>query len=1024
MIQHWFARYITSDRGPLAGRVPGLGLLAGLALCLGASAAAAQTRVITGKILETGSNAPIPSAQVVVKGTTTGTLTKDDGSFVLTAPDRPLTLVIRRIGYPATERAVAATEHDVQVSLARDVLKLDEIVVTGQSTGISRRNLSTSIATVSADELTQVPSPSIENALQGKIAGAQIQSNTGAPGGGNRIRLRGITSLISAAQPLYVIDGVIASDAAIGTGTNAITKASGGVISSTSQESPVNRIADLNPEDIENIEVLKGAAASAIYGSKASSGVILITTKKGGSGAPRFTVRQGLGTQQLSYKEGSRHFLTIQDAYAAFAPSASSPLRDSVNKYYDPNRQIDYEDVVYGNKPLNSETALTVNGGTENTKYYMSGLIKKDGGIVQNTYANKYSFRLNLDQNFSSRLRGSFNTEVLRTVSDRGLFGNDNAGNTIGYTLTKTPSWMDLRQRSDGSFPYNPFYKSNPLQTVALVKNEEGVWRNISSGRVTFDAWSTERNTLQLIGVGGADVFNQKNSAFSPPALQYEPLDGYPGAYVLSFANSVNTNVNLNAVHTFTPKSGTFSATTSIGSQYETRYLDISRSSSENLLSGQPNLRDGTFRNIDEQQEKVADFGLFAQEELLVKERLLLTLGGRADRSSNNGDPSKFFLYPKASGSYRFPKLIPGKLEELKFRVAYGESGNQPAYGQKFSLLASGNVEGIGGFTYNGITAAKDIRPERQHELEGGFDATLFNNRATAELTLFQKSITDLLLDRSLGPSSGFSTERFNGAAMRVRGLEAVLGVVPVARASFQWNARVNFALNRAIITKLPVPAFFPSTAQVGTPYIQQGKSPTQLYGNDTVSVAGKTPDGRDSTGLAVGQTVATYMGDANPDYTLGLSNDFKYKRLSLYVLFDHLQGGLLAAGTYRHYDLGANSRDYDVIAADGEKLGAQRARAYTRVTSIYYQPTTYTKLRELTVGLDIPNRWTNNLWGRAHDARLSFSGRNLYTWTKFRGGDPDASNFGGISDNLQRNRELGAYPPSRSFWLNLSVGF
>lgn len=217
-----------------------------------------------------------------------------------------------------TRVPVGATTNTVEIVLKKDVLNLDQVVVTGQATGISRRNLANDVASVSAAEMTKVSAQSIENAMQGKIAGAQISQSTGAPGGGNRIRIRGISSILGSAQPLYVIDGVIVSDVSVGSGTNKVTRASGTSISVGNQEAPVNRIADLNPNDIENVDVLKGSAAAAIYGSKASGGVIIITTKRGKAGKPRFSLRMGAGTSDLAYRNDSRHFKTLADAVAVF----------------------------------------------------------------------------------------------------------------------------------------------------------------------------------------------------------------------------------------------------------------------------------------------------------------------------------------------------------------------------------------------------------------------------------------------------------------------------------------------------------------------------------------------------------------------------------------------------------------------------------------------------------------------------------------------------------------------------------
>ncbi|GLC28339.1 SusC/RagA family TonB-linked outer membrane protein [Roseisolibacter agri] len=974
------------------------------ALAAGPARAQAPARTVTGTVVEEGSGAPLPAAQVQLRGTTVGTITGDNGTFTLRVPAGDVVLLVRRIGYPAVEARVAADQGTVRVSMRKDALKLEEIVVTGQATGISRRNLPNSIASVSGEEVTKVSSQTIEQAFQGKIAGAQIAQSTGAPGGGNRVRIRGISSILGNATPLYVVDGVIVSDVSIGTGTNKVTGAAGTAISAATQESPVNRIADLDPNQIENVEILKGSAAAAIYGSKASGGVIIITTKRGVAGAPKWLFRGGVGTPRLAYRNGQRRFPSVEDATRAFGPTAP--------QYFDASRFIDYESLAYGNEPINGDVALQVSGGNEATRYFVAGSARDEEGIVARTYAKKYGARINVDQRLTDRLQLQAGTEVLRTLSDRGLFGNDNAGNSVAYTLTKVPSFLDLRQREDGTWPVNPFYPSNPLQTIARFKNSEGVWRNITTGRLTWDIAQRGSQELRFVAYGGTDVLSQRNEVFSPPDLQYEPADNLPGTSVVSDATNQNANANLNLVHVWRPLAR-LSATTQLGTQYERRSFALNRASAQNLLGGLEVVTSGTIRDVDEQRLRVVDFGLFGQTELLLAERLLLTAGARADRSSNNGDPSKFFLFPKASASYRMPGLLAGLVDELKVRLAYGETGNQPLYGQKFTPLDLSNIGGAGAFRVGTARAASDLRPERQRELEGGFDLALFRNRATLDLTAFQRRISDLLITRTLPPTSGYSSETSNGAAMKVWGFETSLSAFPV-QGAVTWNTRFNLGANRSRITKLPVPAFLLGTPQVGAVRIEEGKSATQLIGNDTLP----QPGGR--------VVVPVVMGDGNPKYNAGWGNEIRWRGLSAYALLDRQQGGMLANGTWRHYDLGQNSRDYDATTATGQKLGEVRRTTYLQVTRIYYQDASYTKLREVTLGYDLPRALTQRLWSRAQSARLQLSGRNLYWWTDFRGGDPEAENFGAanVPSSIQRNRELAAYPASRQYWLNLNVEF
>ncbi len=669
--------------------------------------------------------------------------------------------------------------------------------------------------------------------------------------------------------------------------------------------------------------------------------------------------------------------------------------------------------MTYGEHPVNSETSVSVSGGNENTRYFVSALKRDEHGIVRNTYANKTGIRVNLDQRLGTRLMMQVGSEVLSTGNDRGLFGNDNAGNSVAYTLTKVPSFLDIRRPSGGAFPINPLYNSNPLQTIDLFKNTESVWRNISTARLTYDAWTGGQQKVQLIAYGGADVLNQKNLIFSPPELQYEPLDGLPGTSATSYADNVQSNLNLNAVHSWTPRPS-IGITSQIGTQYERRTFGQSRAAAQNLLGGLEVVTAGTVRDVDESRLEVNDFGLFAQTEILWNERLLFTVAARADRSSNNGDPKKFFVFPKASASYRFPELRPGIVDELKLRVGYGETGNQPLYGQKFTGLDLSSIGGLGAFRVGTTRAADDIRPERQREVEGGIDAALFGNRANLEVTGFQRNISDLLITRTLAPSTGYSAEVSNGAAMRVRGLEISMGGFPLQRAELGWNTRLNFGMNRSKITSLPVPAFLLGTPQTGAVRIELDSSATQLIGNDTLQQAG---------GRVV---VPVKMGDGNPSWTAGWSNEVRYGAVSLYALLDHQQGGMLANGTWRHYDLGQNSVDYDELMPNGQKVGEFRRLTYLQVTKIYYQDASYTKLREVTFAWNIPTRYLQTVTSRVNSAKLSVSGRNLKWWTDFRGGDPEAQNFGaaGVPDAIQRNRELAAYPASKSYWLNLSVDF
>ena len=496
-------------------------LFSGLLVASGVGPVFAQTRIITGRVTDSLTREIVTSGQVSVVGTTTGTTIKDDGTFTLAVPARDLTLAVRSIGFKRRDVAVSTNQNSVQVSLGRDYFQLEAIVITGQATGIERKNLANAVATVSSEALVKAPTASVEQSLQGKLAGAMITQNSGAPGGGDVVRLRGVTSIIGAFTPLYVVDGVIVSDVAIQAGTNYISQSTPGGTIATSQENAINRVGDLNPNDIENIEVLKGASASAIYGSKASNGVIIITTKRGRVGAPQFTIGQRFGISRISKKLGYRVFGSLAEAESVAGAQAAID--------WAPGKLFDHEEEVFGNRPLSYEINASMSGGTETSRYFASGLVKHDGGIMTGTFFDKQSLRLNLDQDVG-RVKVAINSDVTRTYDDRGLVNNENNGSSPYTVFSTTPSYFDMRAVCpDGSrqvtcdggvYPINPYGSANALHTVTRFQNREAVWRFIGAGKATLDALTTSRHTLRLIASGGADFFTQKNNVFAPGSEQ------------------------------------------------------------------------------------------------------------------------------------------------------------------------------------------------------------------------------------------------------------------------------------------------------------------------------------------------------------------------------------------------------------------------------------------------------------------------------------------------------------------------
>lgn len=1007
-----------------------LGTLVACVLTLVATAAHAQERTIRGTVTDSVSTQPVSNPNVVVKGTQIGVLGEDDGSFALQGvPAGPVTLVVSRIGYRSTEVRVPAGQNRVTVHLVTDYLHVEELVVTGRATSISRQNAANAIAVVNTQEVNETPAQTVDQALQGKVAGALIESNSGAPGGGLQVKLRGVSSINADASPLYVVDGTLVSNDVIQPDANVITQAAGTGSASSDQDNGVSRIADLNPEDIESIQVLKGASAAAIYGAKASNGVIIITTKRGQAGRPRVRLSGNLGMYATSNELGSRRFTSAAEAATVFGALGDSIFTANNGQFFDNEAAL--TDV---RKP-SWQGSGSISGGDDQTKYFGSAMWRNDQGIIEGTGYEKQSARLNLTRDLGDLATVNLNTGYIHSQANRGLTNNDNSSTSYYMVLTATPSFLDLRPTTDSDgnlvFPTNPFVpgSSNPLQTAHLLQKGEDVNRFIGSADVTLNPVRGDRSDVKLVGRAGLDWFGQVDDIFSPPTLFYEPTDGLRGTKVLSKAENQNINLGANAVWTYNSEGGGFTSTLSLGAQFSSRDLHVDRTISQNLTGGLNKVDAGTQVVVNQSRVRVRDAGYYLQEEVQLGERLRLTGAIRGDQSGAAGDPNHVFFYPKASASYVIPDVA-GWLDRVKLRAAFGQTGNEPQFGQKFtSLTGTNNIQGAAGLFPSDTVGNPDIKPERQSEFEGGVDLTAFGGRATLEATAYGQWITDLILTRQVAPSVGFNFQLINGGKLRNLGAEVALGLTPVASQDLTWVSRFNFGLNRSKVLELPVPAFDRGGfgAGLGEFRVEQGQSATQIVGT-------------------AGGSETVKLGDSSPDFTLSWSNQVNFLNgFRLYAMADWRQGfdvinltqllqdGALLSPDYLPSDLsslrpatecfpncsGAERLGVLVDPSGNVITGQGLAQGFARP---YVQDGSFVKIREVSLSYDLPRSAVTSLFGGAfRSVRLTASGRNLATFTPYSGLDPEVSNFG--NQQIGRSIDVSPYPPSRSFWFTVDLG-
>jgi TonB-linked SusC/RagA family outer membrane protein len=983
-----------------------------LLLVLVSASAFAQTRRVSGRITVEGSGEPIVAASVNLVGTSLGTYTDDQGRFSLSVPDGPATLRVRRIGYTQKTIAVPAGATDANVSLSRDVLQLETQVVTGTATTVSSVNAANAVTVISGEKLNRAPAQTIDYALQGKIPGAVVTQNSGAPGGGVQVQLRGVSTINSSFLPLYVIDGVIVDNSSIANGINAITEAGGGNFPST-QDQRVNRTADINPNDIESIQVLKGPSASSIYGSRGTNGVIIITTKQGQAGRTELDLTQRFGTSRISNKLGMRCFGSGQEYADWTGDTAVTAIAADIASYNAATTKChDYEQELYGEHPFNYQTIGSLRGATAGgTNYFVSGLVQHDGGLQLNDNYNKQSLRVNLGQKLGSRLNVRANTELIHSLTERGISGNDNTGINPYTTFSQTPSFIDLQKQPDGTYPVGlaVVNNNNPFQNTELVKTPENVFRLLGSGLASYNLVSQDRQTLDFTVSGGIDAYNDQTRVISPATAYIEQVNALPGTLVNGNANIFTGNIGANFTHRLIRDA--FTATTSAGIGQVRRNSDILSNTGRGVFPGVTNVASATQIFTTETQDITKSQSIFGQEEFLTMgERLLLTAGVNGERTSNNGDPKKYYVYPKFSGSYRVPVPV-AKVDELKLRLAYGRAGNQPTSG-KFTFLTNLIEEGVTGFRASTILGFPGVKPETASELEGGFDLTLFGGRAVFNATQFRKQIDNLILSAAVAPSTGFSSQTINGGQIVNHGTELTLEMTPIRTDRLSWISGTTYSSSKGKVTQLPVPGFIPASgsfgSRFGNAFVQQGQliSVVQAVNGCTALVGGICPSAN---------RVLTFVGNSLPDYEMGFTNDFTFGSFRLSSLVDWRKGGLGVNLTNDYF--------YGSGLAKDTALAAAQLTAFSQGTDVWLENTGFVKIREITLGYDLPASMASRLFqGHAQNARIELSGRNLKTWTKYTGLDPEVSNFG--NQSLGRFQDVTPYPPSRQFYFTIGTTF
>jgi TonB-linked SusC/RagA family outer membrane protein len=1000
-----------------------LGVLATLAAL--AAPLSAQQGTVRGSVIDSASQRGIPGVSITVTGSTRGTVTDDGGRFTLrNVPTGTTPIRAQRIGYALQERSVTVNAGDtasVSFVLRAVAVQLSEVVSIGYGTS-SRRDVTSAVSSVTASDIENKPLAGIESAIQGKMAGVQVTQNAGNPGNGISIRVRGPASVNAGNQPLYVLDGV------------PIIQEDYGQLGLGGQD--VTSISSLNPDEIESIDVLKDAAAAAIYGSRGSNGVVIITTKRGRAGTATVNLSTYYGTQSVPRKLSLLNSKQYVDIFNESAVNDDEDLPFTAG--VDDAHSFDWQSAVFRRAAV-GDAQLSMSGGTDRVKYYLSGGNFAQRGVVIGSDYQRQNGRVNVDFDATNRL-------LLRTSV--GLSREDNqrieGDGSLDGIVTNAIGMQPMRPIFGSFFGFagrdSGLKYSNPVALAAYNSTTYGTLRGLGN----IEARYALASKLSLNGRFGADVMSVDELQWDSPKVDH--------TYAQT-ANGVGKSDHTTATRYVSEGFATYDAYSSDrqrlsvvgGASTELSHSDLNFIRGEGFPGGLTTYvhNASVITSFDGSSTDNTLGSFFGRANYSLFDRYLFSASLRADRSSRFGTDHRWGTFPAASLGWNVSEepFAAGLARHatLKLRASYGVTGNQ-GIGDfaSLSLAASapyGTTPGLGQTTIGN----PDLRWESTRAFDGGMDLGLFDNRVSVIADYYNRRTSDLLVQRPIPAFTGFTTTWANIGNIKNAGLDFSINTENLRShdgRGLGWTSGLNLTFNRNRVLST------------------YGNQPiiTGINGREATIVAAGQPLGEfymlkfqgvdPQTGDAIYQDVngdgdittadKTYVGSPQPKYYGGLSNELTYGGLSLRGFFTFSQGNKIFNMMRIFTDDGActwDNKTTNVLArwqkpgdiTNVPRMSYDCSSGADEISSRYLEDGSYVRLSELTLAYQLPTKWANRAY--LSTARLYVSGHNLKLWTKYSGYDPDV-NSAGSDENIIIGTDYYAYPQPRTFTIGINAGW
>jgi len=1017
----------------------------------------AQSKIVSGKVQASQGAAALPLVSIVIKGTATGATTDDDGRYRIPVPNNNTVLVFTLIGYAPKEVKVG-DQTTINVDMTVEDRQLNEVVVTALGISRDKKALGYATQTIQSEDININRQPNVVNALQGKVAGATISSVGGGPGQGASIRIRGVNSIDvnQSNEPLFVIDGILMDNS-----TSTLGSGSGFNVRSVG-----NRASDINPEDIETINILKGGAATALYGLRGANGVVVITTKKG-RGAVAVNVTSTYGFENVNkYPEIQRTYTagllgryepiglgpawgpTVEEAIA-IDPTHPTEIFDNYKQAYRTGNQL--------------RNSIAMTGGTDAARFYSSVSYFNQEGMLPFTDYKNFSARLNTDIRISAKLKTSINMNY--TNSGGYKYDADRFGESLAYFSGR---W-DVTDYLNANGTQVWRGTNNPIYGAATNKLKDNVDRFI--GGLTLDYAALP--WLNLNYRVGLDNYTD-NRLRTAPGLrgivgerQYDNAEGFVGEYNTKF-RALNSTFLATIKSKITDK---LAGTLRLGHElYDRRVSDKGVLGSRLNVFDWFNLRNAAVLTASDNLSEYRLMGVFGELNLDYDNFLFLSLTGRNDITSTLRKPNNSFFYPSASLSYILSEHIklPETITYGKLRVSYARIGKDASpystttgYGAYTSLPA-----GVTGFTRAANLGDPFLRPEFTNTYEAGLEMSFYKNRLGIDVTYYHSLSEDQIINVNVSTATGYVRAAINSGSMRNKGVEIMLKGTPVQTQYFSWNASLNFSANRnkilSIREGLTEISYGTSGGYLNSPATMKlipGEAYGNIYGTHYLRYYGTDKEdplrtdasrpmiiGANGFPALAPASSQKLLGNSQPDWVGGLSNTFTYKNVSVSALidarwgfekFNRLENFFAAFGIA---DYTTDRREYKVfpgVLADGTPNtksvwlgqatgpdGVNYGEGYYRnnyraISEPFVQDASWIRLRSVSVAYSLPKKVLPQKVIK--NASVSITGNNLWLHTDYFGLDPESvsadsgSNVDGFSGFT--------YPAARSFLFTLNIG-